>query len=110
MVPGRKLLTTTSALPRVAEHGAILLEIEVQHQAPLVAVDLVEQGRLASGIGRRQPLVVTGAAPLDLDHVGAEIRENGRAIRRRDPLADFENLEFGERACHTVFRFHMVRI
>ena len=75
---------------------------EVEREAPLVAG--FQQPReivLADGVARqvRQVAVgIAGSGRLDLDHVGAEIRQHGRGRGRCDKARAIQNLEAFEDA------------
>src|SRR5262249_21183297 len=75
--------------------------VEVDADAALVAVER-EERRRAPGPGRRRPgaRVVAGARAFDLDHVGAEIAEDLRAVRACDVLREVEHAPAREDFLH----------
>ncbi len=73
--------------------------LQVERQAAFVArrqlpvvVDLLARDR-----GRRAPRIA-GARRLDLDHVGAEIRQHRRRRRAGDPACAVDDFQAGEQA------------
>ena len=105
MVPGRKFSITTSAVAASRRKSAAPpLVLEVQRDAPLVARVVeppVGVARLARGA--EPPQIVAGARALDLDDVGAELRETGGGERGGDEGGGVEHpdvVERHDRSCH----------
>src|SRR5581483_6246287 len=77
---------------------------EIERDAPLVAVPQHEGRALALDEGRHAPRLVALARPLDLDHIGAVIGENHRAIGAGEigrEIDDAHTLERKTRHCHS---------
>ena len=69
------------------------LRLQVQGQRPLVPVQGVEDRPLAVDQGRVPAHVVTGSRLLDLDHVGALVREEHGAERSGKQAGEIENAD-----------------
>ena len=78
---------------------------EVERDAPLAPVDREEIGGLASHVGRApRARLVTVARSLDLDHVGAEVGEQHRAVRPREDAREVEHADAVERRHPRIVR------
>ena len=99
MTPGRKLFTTTSAVSTSrSARRPVLLGLQVERDAPLVAVQAREH-RVVAAVGvladapARQ---VAGPGSLDLDDVGAVVAEHLGAARTHHHLGEVEDPDAAE--------------
>ncbi len=69
--------------------GAVGL-LEIDRDAPLVAVDRRERGAHLAVAAQRAQVVAT-AGPLQLDHVGAQVAQEGRAVGPGDDAGEIED-------------------
>jgi hypothetical protein len=72
---------------QVEEHGAALVRAQVEHDRPLAPVDVEVHQRGALDDGPGHPPHVVAARRLDLDHLGAEVRQVGRDRGRAEHRA-----------------------
>ncbi len=72
---------------------------QVQHDAPLAAIDGVEAGAVGAD-GARHLTCGIARGRLDLDHVGSEVGEHHRAERASHHLGDVENAETNQGSGH----------
>ena len=70
---------------------------QIQSDAALVAVDGVEKGALAIDERGRPAHVVTGLGLLHLDHVGAHVGEEQRAVPAGKQPGQVEDADSGQR-------------
>src|SRR5947208_2679884 len=77
----------------LVEHLAATLAVEVERERFLVAIDRQEVRRLAVGQERRAhaPHRVAAIRILDLDHLGALVGEQHRAVRSREHTREVED-------------------
>ena len=80
----------------------VRLHLEVEHDALLVAVERLELGAVEALLEVAE--AVAAARALDLDHLGAEVAEQHRGVRRRDELAVVDDPVAGQRAFHRRMR------
>ncbi len=85
-------------LEQARQHPLAARGLEVEHDAPLVAVDHHERGRLAVDHRQPAPGVVAARDLLDLDHVGAHVGQHQRAGRPRHDVCQIDHLEAGKRS------------
>ena len=94
MEPGRRFCTSTSAIdqPEQARHRRRVLQ--VHRDRALAQVDRVERAAGALQKGRAPAArIVAALGPLDLDHVGAEVREDLGAVGPRQILRDLDHAD-----------------
>ena len=100
---GAKILDHHIGLPREPQQGrAARLAFQVERDAALVAVQVLEVGTVAGAADR-----VAAFQPfrrLDLDHVGAPIGELARASRARAHPRQVEHRQLAERSRGTEIR------
>ena len=86
------------ALQQLHQHGAPAFGGEVEPDRTLVAVDADEIGRVFA-VERRSPVAhLVAGGRLDLDHVGAVIGENLRAIGSAEHPREIDHAQSGHRA------------
>jgi len=80
---------------QVVEDRAAGVPGQVERDGLLVAVDREEVGRLAVGEERRahDPHRVAAVGVLDLDHFGAHVGEQHRAVRPREHAGEVEHAD-----------------
>src|SRR6185503_2873242 len=83
--------------------------VKVESDAALVAIAVEEQPALAAFGDRPEFAILAAFAPLDPDHIGAEVRQQHRAIRPGDEAAKVDDSNSFKRARHiarhrTLFR------
>ena len=88
-----------AALDHSLEHALPLGVLEVEGDAPLVAIDREVIRRHALDLRRHpRPGLVTGPRELDLDDVGAVVGEHQRAIRTGERAREIEDVDARQRA------------
>ena len=73
---------------------------EVERDAALVAIEVQEEAALAAFNDRTEPAIFAAIAPLDANHVGAEIRQQHGAIGRGDEAAKIDHANSFEQSGH----------
>jgi hypothetical protein len=86
----------------VVEHGARVGMPEIERDAPLPAVERLEEERVLTFLERRHVAadVAGRGRVLELDDVRSEVGELERAPRPRAELLDGEDADVGERQAH----------
>ena len=88
-----------------AQQVAAAVAGEVERHAFLVARFRKPHQRVAAfGVGAETTQRVAGLRRLDLDHLGAELAENGGAVRPRDEGSEIEDADSLERRHGRSFR------
>ncbi|OIQ67267.1 hypothetical protein GALL_511550 [mine drainage metagenome] len=94
------------ALEHLHQHGAAALGGKVEPDRALVAVDADEIGRVIV-VERRSPLAdLVAGRRLDLDHVGAVVGEDLRAIGSAENAREVDHAQSGHRAGSSSFSRH----
>jgi len=75
---------------------------EIERDTALVSIDVEEQAALAAFGHRSEFAVVATVKPLDADHIGAEVRQQHRAVRSRDEAAKIDDSNSFKRSRHNA--------
>ena len=82
-----------------AHHREVVRVLEVERDRSLVAVQQLEEQRVAVGMKETHRAGgVSAVGPFDLDHVGAEVCEVARAVRAGHDGAGVDHAKVGERS------------
>src|SRR5207249_6180638 len=76
-----------------AEDRAALFAFEVDREASFVAIESREVPAFAGGVRLEKPREVAGRRMLDLDDIGAEVRELHPAVRTRHVVPDLDDTD-----------------
>ena len=94
------------AVHQPREDIAALLLLEVEHERPLVRVQIEERpaplGMLLLVLERPQPASGIAAGPFDLDHVRAVVGEELGGVGAGDVVGQVENRQVVEGPCHLI--------
>ena len=81
---------------------------QIEHEAALVAVEGLECGRVEGAVVMAERIAAVGT--FDLDHLGAQVRENQAAGRSHDDVAELDHAQALERQSGPRIEGHRRRL